>query len=302
MAFILFNLIINTEVESLEQFKLTRALNYSTDAAANEMLSGGHLGMDYADKNRMTLDPKVALDTFCDVFALNYDLPNGKITRELLQTAYLPLFTVAVYDGYYVYERHSSFITDPATMNDRNNKGLISTPKLPYSYRDLAGNYYALNLGLQNTIKFSDGKLSRVFTSAVGLTETEIKRQINMRVSDDLMWRIDKLYEQGIKDTFYIPYNMTTIYNTNSIEGPTVFAYINNFNMNTRYRLEEFSIGGTEIEEQRMVAAYRAGGVKLYSYADLLPATFDLTTVENMYASTMEAALAGYYHDAVYMK
>jgi hypothetical protein len=302
MALLLFNLTLNTEVESLEKFKLSRAINYATDAAANEMLSVGHLAMDYTDKNRMTLDPRVALETFCDVFAINYDLPNGSIMREYLQTMYLPLFAVAVYDGYYVYERYPSFRLNPAATTDANNKGLISTPKLPYSYRTASGSYYALNLGLQNAIKFNNGALSKVFVSDAGLTNrNEVKRQINIRVSDDLMWRMDMLYETGIKNTIYIPYNMTSIYNTNSIEGPTVFAYINDFNINTRYRLEEFAIGGTEVEEKRMVAAYMIGGKKLYSYADLLPGGFDLNTIENMYASTIEAAIAGYYHDAAYM-
>jgi hypothetical protein len=50
-----------------------------------------------------------------------------------------------------------------------------------------------------------------------------------------------------------------------------------------------------------MVAAYTIDGRKLYSYADLLPAAFDLGYIDNMYASAIEAALAGYYHDTDYM-
>jgi hypothetical protein len=298
--FLLFSITLNNEVMSLEQFKLVKALNYATDAATNEMIGGGHLGMDYSDVNRMTVDPGVALDTFCDVFALSYDLPMGMVTREYIQNMYLPIFVVAGYDGYYVFERHPSF--EPYV--EGNNLGLISTPKLPYSYRDTAGNYYALNLSWKNAIRFHEGALSRVNLSEVSptLSINDVKMHINNRVSDDLMWRVDKLYEQGIISTFYIPYKMATVYNTNAIEGPTVFAYINEFNINTRYKLDEFSVGGTEVEEQRMIAAYVDGSLgRLYAFADLLPASFELSKIENMYATPMEAAKAGYYHDVRYM-
>lgn len=287
MLFLLSMLVVKQESESLEKLRLTKAINYSTDAATAEMLGAGHLGMDYVDKNKMTVDPQEALDTFVQVFALNYDLSLGQENLEMIKNSYMPIFVVAAYDGYYVFENRR--------VNREGDFNLVSTPKLPYRYKAPDGTLYALNMGLENSIKFDGGSLSKV---PMPISEAEAMRVINSRISDDMLYRLDQSYAQGFESTFYIPHSMTTISHTNAISGPSVLAFINNLNLTTRNKLSEFSIGGAQVEQARMVAAYRRNGENYYAYADLLPEGVDIV---EMFTNVMDAAKAGFHHDSFYM-
>jgi hypothetical protein len=317
---------LNDELERLEQFRLTKSINYAVDAAVDEMINTGDLGMDYVDIKKMTVDPRVALDTFISVFLLNYDLyySDRSIVPQNLGTVYgddnkntvlyqyLPVFIVAVYDGFYVFEESKLTTTGGVGLlkqgiEDGVSYPFVATPKLPYTYRDsYNGDLYALNLGLENCIKLSNGSMTKVdlpFTCENGtkvFDVTENKVYINQRVSDEMMYRLDKHFEGGFTSNFYIPYEMTTITSVNAIEGPTVLALLRDVDLTTRYKLSSFAIGGSEVENQRMIAAYNRDGKDRYAYHDLLPAGFTSYVIE-MFTTPMEAAEAGYYHDELYM-
>lgn len=291
---------LDYENESLEEFRLRKAVNYAVDAAVEEFLETGDLSMDYANWGEMTLDPSLAAEAFANSFCLNYKLMTNQENRDLVQLAYTRLFTVCVYDGYYVYE---------ACQTGDGGTEFISTPKLPYSYYDNANNaVYALNLGLKDCWRFKTdtNKLSKVDSP---ISKKEVLREINKRISDDLAYRVDKQYENGWANTLYIPYEMTTVSHTNPVNRPTVLALVDNVDISIAKKLSAFGVGGANVKQARAVAAYIRNGEKYYCYADLLPMDIFTATnpdgtktfIEQMYMSCKEAAEAGYHHDTLYM-
>lgn len=69
VAIFLLLVIHNVKQEEMqfEEYVLKFAIDYSTDAAVEEMLNMSHLGQDYTDQGRTNSDPQVALDTFLRV-------------------------------------------------------------------------------------------------------------------------------------------------------------------------------------------------------------------------------------------
>ena len=283
---------VKQEERQLEEYVLTFAIDYSTDAAVEEMLEMSHLGQDYADKGKTNADPEVALTTFLNMMCMNYDLPLTDTARMQIESGYIPIFCVAAYDGYYIYLPRA----------DREGGWYLQgSQKIPYAY-EVGDKYYALNLGAETAYLLQNGKLTRVTLESHGISVDEVYRQINTRVSDDLMYRFQENTGRG-SEFVYIPSNMTTIKQVNAIQSPTVMAFIDGWDFKSNRAVSAFSIGGARVESARMVAGYEivgADGVvtKFYSYADLLP---DNAHIINMFTSVEEAARNGYYYDSVYM-
>lgn len=283
---------VKQEERQLEEYVLTFAIDYSTDAAVEEMLEMSHLGQDYADKGKTNADPEVALTTFLNMMCMNYDLPLTDTARMQIESGYIPIFCVAAYDGYYIYLPRA----------DREGGWYLQgSQKIPYAY-EVGDKYYALNLGAETAYLLQNGKLTRVTLESHGISVDEVYRQINTLVSDDLMYRFQENTGRG-SEFVYIPSNMTTIKQVNAIQSPTVMAFIDGWDFKSNRAVSAFSIGGARVESARMVAGYEivgADGVvtKFYSYADLLP---DNAHIINMFASVEEAARNGYYYDSVYM-
>lgn len=290
--------IINFENQSVEEFRLRKAVNYCIDAATAEMLETGDLGMDYANWGKISINPDLAVEAFANTFCINYGMQTNQQNRDLVQMAYTKLFCVCAYDGYYVYE--------PKKVNDEGDTLFISTPKLPYIYKD-GGNTYALNLGLTDCWRFSSSnKISKIKSP---INEKSILREINKRISDDLAYRLDQQYEHGWSKSLYIPYELTSVGVTNSINRPSVLAFIDNVDIVSAKNISAFGVGGAHVTQNRSVAAYRRNGKKYYAYADLLPQDVFTATnpdgtktfIEEMYMTCQDAAEAGYYHDTLYM-
>lgn len=301
---------IQEEQELYDEYVMSFAIDYATDAAAAELLEMSHVGTDYIDWGKMNTDPDVALRTFEDVLLTAYGLDINPNTRLMLEGTYIPIFCVAAYDGYYVY-------TPIENKADATNN-LVSTPKLPYVLQK-GDAYYNINLGKENCRELKNGKLTWMTNKVAGITEKECELLINGQVSDDLAAR----YQQYIYDTqplytgelpvVYLPQDMTTMTKVNAIEGPTVLAFIDNWDWGTVHEISSFSIGGARIETSRQVAAYyknvTVGGVTksvpYYAYADLLPEYTGSGTyaikIENLYPSVVDAAKAGYHYDHEYM-
>jgi len=94
---------VKQEEMQLEEYILTFAIDYSTDAAVEEMLNMAHLGQDYADQARTNADPEVALSTFLNLMCVNYGLPLTDSAKLQIESGYMPVFCVATYNGYYMY-------------------------------------------------------------------------------------------------------------------------------------------------------------------------------------------------------
>jgi hypothetical protein len=284
-CYLVYLRIIDDEVTSFEQARLQKAVNYSSDASAAEMLYVGALEMDREDVNKETVNPDIALETFCDVLSLNYNIPVSDTSRTLIQSEYLPVFAVAAYDGVYIY-----------TKQVRGESNLVSTPKIPYTYV-LGRNYYALNFGITEAVTYHGRDIERF---NVPLGKQEVLRIINTRISSLIAKAIDEQYTGGFINRFYIPESLTEIQRNNPIQTVSVLAFMDNVDLSHYHRLTSFSVGGTRVENVRRVVAYIRDGTPFYCYADLYGG--EVQYVINEYSDTSGAAKAGYYYDPLYME
>lgn len=298
---------IQEEQRLYEEYLVNYAIDYATEAAAQELLEQAHIGTDYQDWGRINTDPETAKTTFETMMLLSYNFPMTEKSYAMMESSYMPIFCVAAYDGYYVYTEQE---------NGDNDWALQGTNKIPYGLQKDAETYLALNLGLDNCRKLSNGKLTIEQIADNGLSGDDVLYHINAAVADDLTYRYQEyLHSRAVQkndprvenNIIYLPMGLTTMTQVNAIEGPTVISLIDNWDLNTTHEVSAFSIGGAKLEPARMVAGYtdKVTGQKWYAYADLLPA-FDPDSpyeldIDNMFTSVTEAAKAGYYYDPVYM-
>lgn len=289
MFILVFLAIMDYETTEFENRKLQISLNYATTAGASEMLETGDLGLDYVDMNEFYVNPQLALDAFTATLLLNYDMGVTQYEQVALQQESVPIFCVASYDGYYLYTNQR--------VNEEGDWELRSYPKRPYTYSE-GGNLYALNLGFENVMCLnSSGVLSRV---ANPLSKTETMRVINATISDNLLWELDNATQHGNIRTVYIPYNMTTIRQTNPVEAPSVLAFVDNLGTVSWKKVNAFSIGGAMITQTRNVVCYYRNGTPYYCYADKLPESYREYIVDT-FTSQHLAAREGWYCDPAFM-
>lgn len=302
--FILETNYIQQETMNFEEYVLNQEVDYAVDAAAQELLEVVDIGTDYQDWGRVSVDPETALNTFQSMMLLSYDFPLTEKSYEMLSTNYIPIFCVAAYDGYYLYELQRT---------GDNTYYLQGTNKLPYGY-EKNGAYYALNLGLDNCRKLYNGRLTIEDLAKEGISKSEVLMQINGQLSDKLTYDFQeyqraRAYNENSfvlnRVAVYIPQGLTTMTNVSAVEGPTVMAFIDGWDLNTTHSVDAFSIGGAKLEPQRMVAGYTSGGVQYYAYADLLPGYEEgveyPVDIIKLFTTVTEAAKAGYHYDPKYM-
>lgn len=281
ICLILLITISRADVKDLEQLRLQKVIDRCTDASTSEMLEVADLDMDYADEGRLAIDPSQAVNTFVDIFLLNYGLPLGKENRELVKIQYLPIMLVATYDGYYIYE----------TVKGGE---FVATPKYPYTYVSDTGTY-ALNFSMNKCLRLREGILSK---TDMPITTNEALTRINTQISEELMYRLDKNFVGGFNRTVYFPAELTKVTSANAIKGPTVLAFVDGVDINSSSPLSCFSLGGTEVESPSFIVGYKRDGVKYYSWAEVAPAG---AVILDTFNTMQEAAEDGYTYDVSLM-
>lgn len=302
---------VNQENRQFDEYVLTYALDYATEGATQELLEMSRLDSDYQAWGRFNTDPEVARNMFFTLLALNYDLPLTEKSYATLEAGYVPMMCIATFDGYYMYTPSmDSYTKDKEVAGTYRGQYLQSSPKMPYTISK--GNaQYVLNLGMENVRKVdSNGDTTFMTIQAAGISKIDIQQQVSAVLSDAMTYEFQhrtdyrKGYalDQQVRDDriIYIPTELSTMRVVNPVTGPTVFAYVDNwdFGVGTK-EVSSFSIGGARVQPARMVAGYSRGGLKLYAYADLIPRS-DVTVIE-LFTSVQEAARNGYYYDAQYM-
>lgn len=277
-----------------EEKRLQIAVNYATDAAAEEMRKNSdNLNQDYIDITKFNVDPKIAMDTFAAVLGKNYNVPLSDENIQSLLTDYVPVLMVASYDGYYVLEK--------TKIDSAGQRNMVFTPKMPYSstYIEYDGtkSIYSYNLSHTSALKVAAyGGMYRVDNPP--LSKDEQSDLINNKISDVFNEALAKGANVERRGMIYIPSKMTTIRATNSIKETTILAYIDNFDLaGYGMNLHSFGIGGSDIKPKRTIVGFETtvGGVlgKYYYYADELPVGVD---VAEIFDSAEEAAGKGYYY------
>ncbi|GKU77576.1 hypothetical protein [Paenibacillus sp. L3-i20] len=297
---------ISKERDEIERLKLSYAIDYASDAAAINMLKTADLDMDYTKEKYFQVDPTLALDTFLDVFCLNYDLFPTLSNKAYVQE-YIPVAAVTGYDGYYIASQQvirTSSGDYPEGKAKDLEWGLVFEMKRPYSYEHNGVNY-ALNMGFRNTVALKDYQMVRLeglpLTDNGRMSTRDAKDLINTTVSNEMAHRINLINDANPnwRHNFFIPNQIATFNSVNPIEGPSFLVLVQNLKMNTTRAISGFSVSGTSVEMRRMVVGYVRDGVNYYTFADRVPAG---VTVDELFYTINEAASNKYYPDLETLK
>lgn len=286
--------------EEFANLHLSQAIEHSSKAAANELLSSRDTDIDYENYNQVSADPEMALEVFVDVFLKNMGMSMSEENRHLVRTKYMPVFVVALTDGFYI-AKHTKI--KGANNSTATEYDLVFSPKLAYSYKN-AGKTYSLIQGAQfySEIK-SGGDVERITGLPPNIAD---KRQVHeiigknitsaMKSAIDSYQEIDKA---GWSSNFYLPSELTSNSRVNAIDGPTVITLFQGVDVHSYTPIDTYSITGNKIKGARMIVAYRRNGIKYYSYHDKAPAGI---TIDQPYSTMYEAAINGYMADIESLK
>ena len=290
------------EQSELHQLILSHVIDYCSDAAMQEVLSGDHLEMDYTKDNYVIVDPKLALETFVDMFCLNYDIGISSEARKHVLQNYIPVACMATFDGFYIakYQPVKNASNYPENALSSSTWDVVFGPKLPYTYT-YAGTSYALNMGMEYAYAISGLNVDKRPGIPTGLLNKEAGiAEINKILTAEIAYTIDtaNAVNPNWKHSFFIPAQLTTFTGVRPISGPSLIVLVQNVDLTTPRPISGFSISGTEASKARMVVAYFRNGTPYYCYADRFPGGIPIV---NMFSSVEDAARAGYYHDLLYM-
>ena len=287
--------------EEFESLRLQYAINKATDASVlGALTTTTDVGYDYSDK-RVTLNPETALKEFVDSLLFSYGLEPSALLRAEIRGNYLPIFTVAVFDGFYVAQptmiKASANVPENAATDV--DWDMTFAPKMPYTYRN-GGQVYALNLGANYYLRLAGAAVEKVVGLPPGLaTKEAVVAEINKVLSTELSVSMDKFNANNPswKNTFYIPTKLTDMTRTNPVSSESVIALVQGMNLTTVTPLSAFSVGGSRVSDRRLVTGYVRNGIKYYSYSDQSSQIIPAITVDDVYSTIVEAAADGYTAD-----
>lgn len=304
-------------VYEFEQRQQDIQVNYSCDAAVQEMLANGtHLDTDYATWRDMVLEPELALDTYLAVLIRNLGWADTAKNREDLIETSVPFFCVAVYDGYYMFMRQHEERTE-TLKNGQNVTNTVYemrwTPKLPYSELEEypAGSnkykYYFYNLGTAfygtyteqgNLLKYNNALIS----SGDGYgTLARSKAVVNGRLTEACNSAMFTGLEGDVQTQWYLPSTFSEWSNSNPVESPSVLTYMSNPTQHTQYETVTFGIGGAKVDDAQFCICYTKNGEKLYTWADNRDKLIGVK-IERVTTTPKEAAEAGYFFDITFRR
>lgn len=276
VVFVSFIMWQHESVYEFEQRQLDLQVNYAIDAATQEMLENStHLNTDYANWGSMTVEPEVALDTYLAVLVRNFGWGDTDQHRAELLESSIPFFTVATYDGYYMYCKQKDIIETNGVQNEVYTQKW--TPKIPYSEVVEVGpskfKYYMYNLGSDtygtyDGVKLKlDNPLSKTSNSNGGYSRSRIV--IADALTDACTTALYSALEGKTNVEWIIPASYSEWSNSRSIDRPSVLTYISRSDQAVLYDTVTFGIGGAKVDEATFCILYKDSmGNPLYTYAE----------------------------------
>ena len=304
---------VQHETLEVQQIRLQYATNKATDAALWEMVNNAEfsLDMDVHDLSAIQINPRIALDTFVDVFLVNYGMPLTDSNRVLIRTRFMPIFVVVANDGYYIATLQQ--VDTGSNTTDGAGFDLSFSMKFPFSVTVEPSTTngltqrttFGLELSQRHVWRFdhaTGGFMRRLndplVRSAIGNNQ-EVQLTINNIILSHIANEIQLINSrQNTLNQFFIPNDLNVVTTVNPIQGVSVIALMQNVNLSTRIPISTLSVGGARVVQARVLIGYIRNGQRLYSWADVSPPGVDAIA---MFSTPFEAAYAGFFADTEYI-
>lgn len=155
MMIIVINKIEATNLKQFEEVRMSYAIDYATEAAFRSCISTDTVGTDYIESGleEVRVNPTLALDTFCNVLCMSYDLSRGDENFNLIKQSIATSVLCGI-DGYYVLEP-IEIDTDPYDVVLGGEYDLKWGIKRPYLLRTDENRLFALNIVNEQTIEYN---------------------------------------------------------------------------------------------------------------------------------------------------
>lgn len=291
-----------------EQRQLDLQVNYAVNAAMQETLeTGTHIDTDYLYWGSIQLEPQIALDTYTMMLCRNFGWADTEANRKDIDTASIPFFILATYDGYYVYGMQScieSIELKDNDADDTNNRKIDNyiyekkwTPKIPYAEADVE---IVENPDGTKTMNNKTIYMYFLDEEYYGKYEGKVITRKNpyINTTDDVygsIGRAKKVISQCLTDAcnsamymgllesndkvWYIPDTFSEWSSSRPISSPTILTYLNREDQRVKFDVCTFGVGGAKIDETNFFICYTTSedtngdGVtdriqKLYTYSE----------------------------------
>lgn len=242
-----------------DQIRLNYAVEYATEAMFQTTLKSEDLDMDYTEIDNVKVDSSDALNIFCSMMCLSYDMAMSDENFENIENS-ISALALAGNDGYYIGKMYDndSYFGDGVLVDSEKLRWSV---KIPYFIKQ--DDYtYAVSFGLDDWNRVSLAKtnnsLSDVTVHAsteegmpMGITDELIKHTVNNQIRDSLMAEIDRKNYNGEAFNFklYLP-DTTTVNHVNSIEPPSIFLVMEGVDFASSERINALSVSGFKVTKQ----------------------------------------------------
>lgn len=278
--------------------RLSKATEYSTEAAFSETLAQNTADTDYSDLLSVRIDTNKTLGTFDDMMCFNYGLTRTDRSRSAIEDS-IRTGVLAAKDGFYV-----------LTLGDdgENGKKLMWTPKLPYS-RERSGTDQTISYDLygeeyrEAIYNKSDGSISCKYgldgpsdlrmDKAVFSKEQRIA--VSSSITDAVTWSVDHndMIRGEAEFGSYIPSKQTTG-GINAITAPTLMFILQGGGYTGEVAHENVALTGFRAIHKVRTIGYIKNGKKMYCWEWQSP---DNINILEYFNSPEEAASHGYVPD-----
>lgn len=268
-----------TEKAKFEQIYLDIAVNYSTDAATEELLGKStDLATDYANSGFVMVDPEVAMEEFCQVLCENLGYSATEENMAYVKSKYIKAFGVVAFDGLYMAE--------PVKINENGAVDWVFRCKKPFKYN---GAY--VNLANKECFTW-DG--STLVPHPAKDADSQVFGYINAFIADEMTGAVFRNTEGRTNKAFFISSGVTEMVKSNAVDGVSVLVYVDGDNRTSVNSIESFAVGGAKIGVQERVVGYERDGQLCYVEVSKLKGE---VFGGRIFDSAYEAAAAGYYYD-----
>lgn len=295
IAYATINYVDEDKVENDER-RLGKVIDNATEGALTTILLTGNVTSDYDRVSDLNIDPYIALEAFASNVLTSYGMADTLENRMGFKLDNVPVFVVALSNGYYI----ASIQQSKATTDGTKRFDLVFSPKKAYTYKASNGIIYSLGMnGEYHYAVATNGETFYTKGPAPGLDVDKTNLHITKHITSDIKGTIDSYMEtnnSGWISNFYLPEEISEMdyKETNLIEGPSIIALVQNVNFGFKRPIDMVSVAGNKINLNRGIVGYSRNGIRYYTFSDKLPAG---TTVSEVFDNMKEAAEKGYTPD-----
>lgn len=289
---------INGAVSDNEYLRLTQTMNKASDAALTLALESNNVSGEDT-----VINPYLCSEVFYKVIMESYRISDTERNRQYIYSK-VPLIGLVVNDGIYLGYAKNGIYDNTA----REHVKFVWTDKMPFTYENGA-KVYAMTIDGENIKSISipssanpvGGNISGIdpgnkieFNDSLPIGDSDRRMKVTSRIVEIFTGTIQSLNRENPSKKIFIPSELNS-YKTVAIEGPTLMAIVQDFDMKTTKPINKFSIAATQTIENSVVVGYTESGKRKYCYADQYDG--DVANIEKAFTSFKAAAKEGYNPD-----